>query len=188
VEQLDSTLLKALHRSHTLVVIANRGTLEEPRWVRTEVEEFRRRHADRPITPISIAGAVQDATLAEQTRPWLTFDDKIWLDESEEAVANGIASDGLVERLALAPSGRSSNVKWRWVVCAVVAVLAVLTVAAIGVRNSRTETKQGGQAPARRRGCKSKGGAGQRDGGNSTEGRRHREREGGEAPTGHRQR
>src|SRR5215471_18162471 len=35
-ERLDSTLLKALLRSRTLVVIANRGTLEEPRWVRTE--------------------------------------------------------------------------------------------------------------------------------------------------------
>jgi hypothetical protein len=40
-EQLDSALLKALHRSRTLVVIANRGTLEEPRWVRQEVERFR---------------------------------------------------------------------------------------------------------------------------------------------------
>ena len=30
-EQLDSTLLRALHRSRILVVIANRGTLEEPR-------------------------------------------------------------------------------------------------------------------------------------------------------------
>jgi hypothetical protein len=45
-EQLDSTLLKALHRSHNLVVIVNRGTLKEPRWVRTEVEEFRRRQTD----------------------------------------------------------------------------------------------------------------------------------------------
>src|SRR5215469_3803062 len=51
-EQLDSTLLKALYRSRTLVVIVNRGTLEEPRWVRKEVEEFRRRHPDRPIVPI----------------------------------------------------------------------------------------------------------------------------------------
>ena len=80
-EQLDSTLLKALLRSRTLVVIANRGTLKEPRWVRTEVEEFRSRHPDRPIIPISIGGALQDAKLAEQSRPWLAFDDKIWLDE-----------------------------------------------------------------------------------------------------------
>jgi WD40 repeat protein len=130
-EQLDSTLLKALLRSRTLVVIANRGTLQEPRWVRQEVEQFRSRHPVRPIIPISVAGALQDATLAEQTQ-WLQCKEKIWLDESDDAVAQGIASDDLVKRLALAPAGRSSNVKWRWVVRAVVAVLLALTVAAIG--------------------------------------------------------
>ena len=130
-EQLDSTLLKALHRSRNLVVIVNRGTLEEPRWVRTEVEEFRRRHADRPIIPISVAGALQDATLAEHTL-WLQCNDKIWLDECDDAVAQGIASDEVVARLAMAPVGRSSNVKWRWIVRAVVSVLVVLTVAALG--------------------------------------------------------
>ena len=34
-EPLDGTLRHALHTSKTLVVIANRGTLEDPRWVRT---------------------------------------------------------------------------------------------------------------------------------------------------------
>ena len=130
-ERLDSTLLKALLRSRTLVVIANRGTLKEPRWMRTEVEEFRSRHADRPIIPISVAGALQDATLAEQAQ-WLECKDKIWLDESDDAVTQGIASDEVVTRLAMAPAGRSSNVKWRWVVRAVVSVLLVLTVAALG--------------------------------------------------------
>jgi hypothetical protein len=51
-EQLDSTLLKALYRSRTVVVIANRGTLQELRWVRQEVEAFSSRHPDRPIIPI----------------------------------------------------------------------------------------------------------------------------------------
>src|SRR5271169_3078892 len=131
-EQLDSTLLKALHRSRALVVIANRGTLEEPRWVRKEVQAFRGRHADRPIIPINIDGALQDKTLPEQAQDWLKFEDKIWLDESQDAVANGIASDELVERLVLAPAGRNSNTKWRWVVRAIIAVLTVLTLAAIG--------------------------------------------------------
>src|SRR5664279_120656 len=84
-EQLDSTLLKALLRSRTLVVIANRGTLEEPRWVRTEVETFRSHHADRPIIPISVEGALRDTTLAEKTQ-WLECHDKIWLDETQDAV------------------------------------------------------------------------------------------------------
>jgi hypothetical protein len=130
-EHLDSTLVRALHRSRTLVIIANRATLEEPRWVRQEVEVFRGRHADRPIIPISVDGALQDATLAEQTQQWLEFGNKIWLDESHDAVANGIASNELVERLALAPAGRNSNTKWRWLVRGIAAVLMVLTVAAI---------------------------------------------------------
>ena len=103
--------------------------------MRKEVNEFKSRHPDRPIVPINVGGALKDATLAEQTRSWLVYDKKIWLDESDEAVANGIATDELVKRLALTPAGRRSNVKWRWVVRAVVAVLAVLavlTVAAIG--------------------------------------------------------
>jgi hypothetical protein len=145
-EQLDSTLLNALHRSRALIVIANRGTLEEPRWVRQEVEQFRSRHPDRPIIPISVDRALQDATLSEQTRQWLEFQDKIWLDESHDAVAHGIVSDELVERLAMAPAQRSSNVKWRWVVRAVFAVLIVLTCFAIGfgirAQNQSREAKR----------------------------------------------
>ena len=49
-------------------MIANRGTLEAPRWVRTEVEAFRKHHPRRPIIPISIGGALQDAALAEAVR------------------------------------------------------------------------------------------------------------------------
>jgi TIR domain len=113
-EQLDSTLLNALYRSRTLVVVANRGTLQEPRWVRQEVETFRSRHPDRPIIPISVGGALQDATLADQTRQWLAFDNKIWLDESHDAVAQGIASDEMVARLAMVPAGRAHVAqKWR---------------------------------------------------------------------------
>jgi len=72
--------------------------------VRQEVEQFTRRHPDKPVIPISVDGALQDATLAEQTRQWLKFQDKIWLDESHDAVAQGIASDELVTRLAIAPA------------------------------------------------------------------------------------
>src|SRR5262245_11543058 len=52
-EELDGALRSALHRSKTLVVIANRGTLGDPRWVRKEVEAFRARHPSRPIVAIS---------------------------------------------------------------------------------------------------------------------------------------
>ena len=68
--------------------------------------------------------------MAEQTRRWLAFDEKIWLDESHDAVAQGIASDEMVTRLAMVPAGHSSNVKWRWVVGAIVAALVILSGAA----------------------------------------------------------
>src|SRR5262245_39717086 len=47
-EELDRTLHAALRRSKILVVVANRGMLAAPRWIRKEVEEFRRRHPARP--------------------------------------------------------------------------------------------------------------------------------------------
>jgi uncharacterized protein YqfA (UPF0365 family) len=68
--------------------------------------------------------------LAEQTRQWLAFEDKIWLNESHDAVAQGIASDEIVARLAMVPVGRSSNLKWRWVIRAIAAALIILSGAA----------------------------------------------------------
>ncbi len=129
-EQLDSTLRRALLSSKTLVVIANRGTLAEPRWVRTEVDEFRKSHPDRPVIAINVGAALQDPELATDAQAWLGYQDKIWLDESEETVAAGIASEALVERLATAPTRARSNVRWRWVVRAVGAGLAGLAIAA----------------------------------------------------------
>jgi WD40 repeat protein len=128
-EQLDSTLREALLRSKTLVVIANRGTLKHPRWVRTEVEEFRQHHPDRPVIPINVGGALQDPALAESSQEWLGYEGKIWLDESEEAVAAGIASEQVAERLATAPARARSNVKWRWVRNGAIVVLAALAIA-----------------------------------------------------------
>jgi WD40 repeat protein len=142
-EQLDSTLRAALLRSKTLVVIANRGTLQEPRWVRKEVEEYRKNHPDRPVITINVGGALQDATLAESAQEWLDYRDKIWLDESAEAIVTGIASDQVVNRLSLAPTHAKSDVKWRWVVRGAIAVLLALTIglgiAAIAAIQQRNE-------------------------------------------------
>ncbi|HYP69203.1 MAG TPA: toll/interleukin-1 receptor domain-containing protein, partial [Thiobacillaceae bacterium] len=129
-EQLDSTLRSALLHSKTLVVVANRGTLQEPRWVRKEVQEFRERCPNRPVIPINIDGALQDPELAESAQEWLGYEGKIWVDETEEAAATGIASEQVVQRLATAPMRAKSNVSWRWVVRAVGASLVALAVAA----------------------------------------------------------
>lgn len=138
-EQLDNTLRSALHDSQTLVVVANRATLQEPRWVRKEVEEFRRRHPARPVITINLGGALQDPSLVEQAQEWLNFQDKIWLDETEQAVETGIASEVLVERLATAPRRVKSNIVWRWVVRGVVIVLAALTIG-LGVATCKANT------------------------------------------------
>lgn len=125
---LDSTLVNALKRSRALVVVANRGTLKEPRWVRREVEEYRRLNPKGAVIPISIAGALQDPALAASAHEWLAFQDKIWLDEPDDATATGIASEAVVQRLAVAPDWMRSSVKWRWAVRAVVVALAGLAI------------------------------------------------------------
>src|SRR5215468_12607561 len=71
--QLDGTLRRALLRSKTLVVIANRGTLQDPRWVRKEVEEFRAHRSHRPVIPINVGGALQDPRLTATTQDWLGY-------------------------------------------------------------------------------------------------------------------
>ena len=90
--QLDRTLLAALLHSKILVVVVNRGTLREPRWVRSEVSEFRKHHPDRRVIIINVDGALQDPALAQGAQEWLTYRDKIWLDESAEAASAGIAA------------------------------------------------------------------------------------------------
>lgn len=127
-EQLDSTLRAALLHSKTLVVVANREMLQDPRWVHREVEEFRKYRSHRPVITINVGGALQDSTVAESAQEWLGYQGKIWLDESEEAVGRGIAGDALVDRLATAPTRVKSNVKWRWVVRGVIATLVVLVI------------------------------------------------------------
>jgi len=129
-QQLDSTLRSALLRSKTLVVIANRGTLRDPRWVRKEVEEFRKHRSIRPVIIINVGGALHDSQLPTTVQDWLGYEGKIWIDESEDAVASGIASDAVVARLATAPTWAMANAKWRWIVRGVVLSLTVLTVAA----------------------------------------------------------
>jgi len=127
-EQLDSTLSRALRGSRALVVIANRGTLAAPRWVRTEVETFRGLKPARPIVPISIGGALQDAELAAAVGAWLPFKDRIWIDETQEAADNGLSSTAVVDRLALVPRRVRANVKWRWLLRGVGTALALLAV------------------------------------------------------------
>lgn len=129
--KLDSTLRKALLAAKVLVVIANRGMLEDPRWVRVEVEEFRSARPNRPIVPISIDGALGDAAVLDAIRPWLDPHDTIWLDETQEAVEHGIVSRDVVTRLALTPTHVRTGQWWRATVFGVVLSLAILSLWAL---------------------------------------------------------
>ena len=50
------------------------------------------------------------------------------VDESSEAIKQGIASDAVVNRLALAPSRIKSNIVWRWLVRFIGTVLVSLVI------------------------------------------------------------
>jgi hypothetical protein len=151
-EQLDSTLREALLRSKILVVIANRGTLEDPRWVRTEVEEFRKHHPGRAVIPINVEGALQDPVLGKNAQEWLDYEGKIWLDEVEKAIVTGIASEPVVQRLATAPTEAKAYIKWRWVVRGVVFSLAALaTGLAVQTKSAIENTKSATKSAERAR-------------------------------------
>jgi WD40 repeat protein len=149
-DQLDSTLRRALLRSKALVVIANRGTLAEPRWVRREVEEFCGRHPSRPVIPISVDGALLDPALGAAAGQWLQYADRIWLDESKMAAEGGIASDAVVERLALAPTRLHANARWRWVVRGVVTGLALLAIGLAVATKVANDSERRARAELRR--------------------------------------
>lgn len=127
-EQLDRTLRRALLRSKSLVVIVNRDTLKEPRWVREEVLEFRKHHPTRPPVTVNIGGALQVPELARSAEEWLAWQGTIWVDETDTAASNGIASTAVVDRLATAQHYRRSNRKWRWLAWSVSVALVTLTI------------------------------------------------------------
>ena len=147
---LSDSLRSALYRSKALVVVANRSTLAAPRWVRTEVEEYRCRHPGRPIITINVDGALQDPALDPEVHAWLDFRHRIWLDESADSVSDGIASAALVERLALAPTRARSSVRWRWVVRSVLVSLLLLSIGLALATRSAIRSAEQARAELRR--------------------------------------
>lgn len=130
-DPLSPTLQRALLRSRMLVVVVNRGTLEQPRWVRTEVEAFRSAHPGRPVVPVCLDGSFGDAALSRAVQPWLQHEGKVWLDEQPGLAAQGLAGEALVQRLLTAPRHLQANTLWRFTVAAVGVSLAGLAAAAV---------------------------------------------------------
>lgn len=127
-EKLDSTLVKALRRSRILVVVANEGALVQSLWVRKEVEEFRRRHPNRPVIPINVGRAIENHGPEAKVSEWLGHDGRIWLDETDQVVHEGIASPEVVRRLAVTPRFIRANRLLRWVMAGIFAVISGLAV------------------------------------------------------------
>ena len=123
---LSDTLAHALRRSRLLVVIVNRGTLEAPNWVRTEVEAFRTGGGGRPVIPVCLDSSIRDEALSRAVQPWLQHAGHIWLDEDPGSAARGLASDALVTRLLTAPHRVRANARWRAVVAGAVSGLGLL--------------------------------------------------------------
>lgn len=143
--ELDSTLKRALRSSRVLVVVANRGTLAEPGWVRTEVETYRAARPGSAVVPISVDGALQDPALVNAVKNWLPFAGRIWVDETREACESGRVSDNVVERLVTAPHAVRSLTRLRIAVGTALAVLAGLTLFATLQRHEAVQERDRAQ-------------------------------------------
>lgn len=144
-EKLDPTLLRALRKSRILVVVANRGTLADPRYVRTEVKAYRAMRPKSPVVPISVDCALDDSALAASTQTWMPFSDRVWVNETADACASGRVSDETLRRLVTAPHAIRSLARLRIAVCTVVAVLVALAVFATLQRYAANEERDRAQ-------------------------------------------
>jgi TIR domain/WD domain, G-beta repeat len=147
-EPLSDTLKRALLRSKLLLVIVNRGTLETPNWVRTEVESFRTCCPGRPVIPICLDGSLRDQSLSESVQSWLQHAQNIWLDERADDANRGLATDGLVARLLTAPRRLRANALWRALVIAV--GLGLATLSALAAWQAIVATRERDRATALR--------------------------------------
>ena len=127
-EKLDATLVKALRRSRILVVVTNEGALAQSLWVRKEVEEFRRKHQKRLVIPINVDHAIEKWGPQAQVSEWLGHDGRIWLDETEQAVHEGIANPEVLKRLQVAPRFIRANRLFRWAVAGIFVIISGLAV------------------------------------------------------------
>ncbi|MBL8342889.1 MAG: TIR domain-containing protein [Rubrivivax sp.] len=123
---LSRSLKRHLRRSRVLIVLANRGTLDDPRWVRDEVLEFRQSRPGRTIIPISFDGALRDPACDQAAQPWLAHRERIWIDETDDALAQGRPSADVVAKVAGACTAIRSTVWLRGVLVALAAVFAGL--------------------------------------------------------------
>lgn len=120
---LAKTIAKALARSRSMVVIANDGTLLDPRWVRTEAQQYKSLRPKGKLIPINVDNALQRVGSDDATIAWLPWPGTIWVDESKEAVASGIVSRDAFERLHISPAYMRAGLWWMTAVIAFTTLL-----------------------------------------------------------------
>lgn len=145
--QLDNTLRRAIRRSRMLVVVANPQTLREPRWVRSEVEEFTQHRPKSPVAVINIDNAlpVDPEKDVDKVSAWLPFRDRIWVNEGREAWLANQVSDEVIERLITTPVAVRSVTRLRYTVSAIVATFAVVAVLAMMQRSEAVDQRNKAQ-------------------------------------------
>jgi WD40 repeat protein len=125
--KLEAGLVKVIHRSRILLVVANEGALVHSQWVRKEVEEFRRKHPKRQIISINVDRAIETFGTQVAASQWLDHEDRAWLNETNDAINEGITSPEVLTRLLLAPQFTKANT-WFWrMVIAIIFILIGLT-------------------------------------------------------------
>lgn len=128
-DTLTASILKALANTKVLIVITNTEVLKYPRWIQTEVEQFRKCHPQRPIIPISLDGCLQ-AIAAEKTvvDNWHGFEKRKFIVETFDGGTSNTASLQTINSIIASVGRLRANTKWRVLVVSIVLLLLVLTV------------------------------------------------------------
>lgn len=126
-ESLNPILEQALRRSRCLVVVINRETALDPRWVRKEVAYFRDQRRDATVAVVFLDECYQDPAIVQSLSAWLPLSDRIRLEENCDQGPPVLASDGVVNRIVLLPHFRRTRRLWRMVIGSVMALLLLAT-------------------------------------------------------------
>lgn len=128
-DTLSTSIDKALANSKVLVVITNAEVLQQPRWIQTEVQQFKKYHPKRPIIPISLDGCLQ-AIAAQVTivENWHGFEKRKFIVEPYDSSAPNTASKQTLNSIVASVGRLRANTKWRALVAFIALLLLVLTV------------------------------------------------------------
>jgi WD40 repeat protein len=119
---LTPTIVSALSKSRILIVIADEKALGSA-WVQREVNIFREKHPDRRVLAIDIDGSMQRADRHLDSGDWLRLTDVKYADEIGSALAEGLASQKVVDDVAVAVNFIKARTKFVVAVWTVVLVI-----------------------------------------------------------------